>query len=89
MQDRISCPILLARQAPKDRQAVPSWTLTVPSGWASHIWQALTYQGARPAGQRERRWTAMQQVALPAGLCFVSMCLLHWETGGHFAWIQG
>ena len=65
LQAAASCPLLLSRQAPKDRNAVPSWTIIIPAGWVCPIWQALIHQGARPncpAGQTEWHWASMQQV---------------------------
>ena len=68
LQAAASCPVLLSRQAPKDRNAVPSWTIIIPAGWVCPIWQALIHHGAHPncaAGQTEWHWASMQQVLSP------------------------
>ena len=57
-----SCPVLAVRHAPRDSKDAPGWSLILPGGWVGPSWQALAYQGARPAGQREWRWVAAYQV---------------------------
>ncbi|EIE19508.1 hypothetical protein COCSUDRAFT_83559 [Coccomyxa subellipsoidea C-169] len=55
------CPALAVRRAAADGKAAPGWSLILPAGWASLFWQALVYNRARPAGQREWRWAAAHQ----------------------------
>ncbi|BDA43704.1 probable ribonucleases P/MRP protein subunit POP1 at N-terminal half [Coccomyxa sp. Obi] len=55
------CPALAVRCAlanSANGAVAPGWSLILPAGWVSHFWQALVYEGARPAGQREWRWAA-------------------------------
>ena len=56
---------------------MPSWALIIPAGWVSQIWQALAFTGARPVGQTEWHWAAMQQVtdSVP-GSSFLKISLL-------------
>jgi hypothetical protein len=65
------CPALAVRRAAADNRAAPGWSLILPAGWASQFWQALVYNGARPAGQRDWRWAAAHQVLTPSHICLV------------------
>ena len=56
-----SCPVLAVRHASRDSKEAPGWSLILPGAWVGPFWQALVYQGARPAGQREWRWVAAYQ----------------------------
>jgi hypothetical protein len=45
--------LLLFRRTPS---GLPAVSLVLPAGWVAPVWAALTFSGARPAGQLEWRW---------------------------------